>query len=170
MRHRAFTLLEVVIATGVFAIGVVGVIALLPALGREMAVAEEQQAAHGLPDAIRLELRRLADRGGFDALAARIPAQSSPLADGLALHAPRPGAFVQSAEYLPPDAGRLPEEERYFLVEVWRFGSAPLAFVPGGTALPLLVRVSWPYRVSGSPIPVAAGERRSVSFNLAIAR
>jgi hypothetical protein len=170
MRHRAFTLLEVVIATGVFAIGVVGIIALLPALGREMAMAEEQQAAHGLPDAIRLELRRLAERGGFDALAARIPLENSPLADGLALHAPRSGVFVQSAEYLPPDAGRLPDEERHFLIEAWRFGSAPLAFVTGGAALPLHVRVSWPYRIAGSPNPVAAGERRSVSFNLAVAR
>lgn len=167
MRCRAFTLLEVVIAVGVFAVGVVGILALLPALGREIGSSADERVAQGLPDALRIELRRMADRGGFDALAARVPVMTPSLSDGLPLVAPRSGEVVQSAGYLPPAENPLPEAEQYYLLEVWRFANAPLAYAPERPVLPLHVRVSWPHRSPGRIAPVSSA---GFAFNLAISR
>lgn len=166
-----FSLIEVAIAVGLFAAVVTVALALLPALARRAGDATDALTAQRLPDGIRLELRRLAASGGFDALATRVPVMAAPLAGGLELVAARDGLKVYSTDYLPPaPAGQLPAEEQYFVVEFWRFASSPLAYDSAAAVLPLYVRVSWPYHVPGSAAPVALPDRQQLAFVLSLSR
>ena len=64
-RHRrAFSLIEVIIAVGVFAVAVVVILALLPPLSREATDSADALVAQSLPDSVRVELSRLAASGG----------------------------------------------------------------------------------------------------------
>jgi len=169
--RRAFSLVEVVIAVGLFATAVAVVLALLPALVGQTAAAGESLVAQRLPDPLRLELQRLATSGGFDALAARAPLAATPLNEGLAFVASRDGARLHALDYIPPtEAETLPEAEQFFLIEVWKFPSGPLAYVPNSAVLPLTVRVSWPYRAPGSAVVVTAASRSQLTFNTALLR
>lgn len=169
--RRAFSLVEVVIAVGLFATAVAVVLALLPALVGQTAAAGESLVAQRLPDPLRLELQRLATSGGFNALAARAPLAATPLSGGLAFVASRDGARLHALDYLPPTAAEtLPEADQFFLIEVWKFPSAPLAYDPNGAVLPLMVRVSWPYRTPGSVVVVTASSRSQLTFNTALLR
>lgn len=171
MRTRAFSLLEVVIALGVFATGITVILALLPSLTNQSAQTADELVAQRVPDALRVELQRLATAGGFDALATNVPVMAAPLDGGLDFVASRDGARLHSQTYLPPGAAdSLLDQEKYFLVEVWRFPAAPLAYDASGAVLPLYVRVSWPYRVSSSGSPVALANRTSITFNIAVNR
>lgn len=166
-----FSLVEVVIALGVFASAIVVVLALLPAIGGQASAAADSLVAQRMPDALRVEMQRLAAAGGFDALAARTPVADSPLGDGLAFVASRDGARLHSLDYLPPHAADiLAVDEQYFLVEIWRFPSAPLAYDAAGAVLPVMVRVSWPHRVPGASSAVARANRSEATFNAAILR
>lgn len=169
--YRGFTLIEVVIAVGIFAAAVTVALALLPALTRQAGDAGDAQAAQRLPDGIRVELQRLAVTGGFDALANRVPVMSSPLPGGLDLVAARDCSRVHSGSYLPPALSeQLPLAEQYFAVEVWRFSQPPLAYDPAAAVLALTVRVSWPYHAPASPAPVALADRQQITFTLSLRR
>lgn len=166
-----FSLVEVVIAVGIFAMAVTVALALLPALTRQAGETTDALAAQRLPDGIRLELQRLAASGGFDALANRVPVMSAPLTSGLELVAAHDGLKVQAVDYLPPVASeQLPPAEQYFAVEVWRFAQAPLAYDSSAAVLPLYVRVSWPYRPPASLTPTAPVDRQQISFAVALSR
>jgi type II secretory pathway pseudopilin PulG len=168
---RAFSLLEVVIAVGVFAGAIVVILALLPSLTTQASRSADALAAQRLPDALRVELQRLATVGGFDALATNVPVMSAPLDDGLALVASRDAARLHALSYRAPAAGdMLLASEQFFLIEIWRFPSAPLAYDASGAALPVHVRVSWPYRVPSAGSPTALSDRASLTFNSAIVR
>lgn len=168
---RAFSLVEVVIAVGLFASAVAVVLALLPALVSQTAAASESLVAQRLPDPLHLELQRLATTGGFDALAARAPLAATPLSGGLAFVASRDGARLHALDYLPPTAAEtLPEAAQFFLIEVWKFPSGPLVYDSTGAVLPLTIRVSWPYRAPGSAVVVAAASRSQLTFNTALLR
>ena len=138
---RAFSLIEVVIAVALFASTVTVILALLPGLSRQGTETADRLAAQRLPDAIKLELTRLAAHG-FDALAAQIPVMNTPLADGLPLVATRNGARITVRDSVP---STIREEERFYAIECWQFPDAPLGYVAGDQTLALLVRVSWPY-------------------------
>lgn len=166
---RAFSLVEVIIAVGLFAASVTAVIALLPAVTRQGAVTTDTLAAQRLPDALKVELSRLA-ASGFDALAGQVPVMTQPLGVGLAFAATRDGARLHSLDYLPPMAGRIPEAEQYFLVECGRFPEEPLRYDTPKHSLALAVRVSWPYRVPGSPGPTAESSRAQVAFTVSLTR
>jgi hypothetical protein len=168
---RGFSLIEVALSVGIFATVVTVALALLPALARRAGDATDALTAQRLPDGIRLELQRLAASGGFDALAARVPVMAAPLANGLELVAARDGSRVHSVDYLPPTSSeRLPAEEQYLAVEIWRFASSPLAYDSAAAALPLYVRVSWPYHLPGSAAPVAPNGRQQLAFVVALSR
>ena len=168
---RAFSLVEVVIAVGVFATAVAIILALLPSIGGQASSSANSLVAQRLPDPLRVEMQRLATAGGFDALAAQTPVASSPLADGFAFVASRDGARLHALDYLPPPAAdALAQEEQYFLVEIWRFPTAPLAYDAAGAVLPVMARVSWPYRVPGSSTAVATANRSELTFNASILR
>jgi len=166
----AFSLLEVIIAVALFATSVTVVIALLPALTRHGALVQDTLAAQRLPDALKVELSRLAASGGLDALAGWAPIMSSSSGGGLALVATRDAARLHSLNYQPPLVGLIPDEAQYFLVECWRFPDEPLRFDPQKQFLPLAVRVSWPYRLPGSTAPTADTARTQVSFTASLTR
>jgi hypothetical protein len=174
MRSRvpvsAFSLFEVIIAIGLFAASVTVVIALLPSVTRQGAVTSDTLAAQRLPDALKVELSRLAAAGGFDALAGQVPVMTQPLGRGLAFVATRDAARFDSLDYLPPAVGQIPEAEQYFLVECGRFADEPLRFDAQKHSLALAVRVSWPYRLSGSTAPTAENSRSQVAFTISLTR
>jgi hypothetical protein len=170
-RYSAFSLVEVIIAVGIFAAAVSVVLALLPALTRQAGSSADTLAALRLPDALRIELARVAAVGGFDALAGHASPMAAPLPDTLNLAAPRDVTRVQALNYEPPpEAGQIAADEQFFLVEVWRFNQAPLAFDPAGGVLALHVRVSWPYHNPGSGTATPLADREQLTFNLAISR
>ena len=169
--YRSFSLIEVIIAVGVFAVAVVVILALMPSLSRAAADSADTLVAQSLPDGIQVELTRLATSGGFDALANRIPEMSAPLVDGMDLIAARDGRRLYSPDYLPPPAaGQLPDAERYFLVEIWRFNQSPLRFDPAAAVLPVYVRVSWPYWNPGATTATPLSVRSQLTFAVSLHR
>lgn len=147
--RRAFTLLEVLIAVAIVAGTIAVVLALLPGLARQGSASGDRLRAQHLPDALTVELRRLA-AVDFDALAARVPVMGAPLREGLALVAAADDPRVLSLDYLPLAATeQIDPAKHYFLIECWRFSHEPLRFAPEKPWLALHVRVSWPYRLPG---------------------
>ncbi len=166
-RIRGFSLVEVVIAVGIFAVAIVSVLLVLPTLARQTAESADVLVAQGLPDAIRSEMRRLA-AGGFDGFAANVPVMTGDVTEGYRLAAAREGVRVSS---LVEDNGELVADERYFAIELWRFAAPPLAFVNAQSgALAVHVRVSWPERVPGAPRATTLEEREQLTFVVAINR
>ncbi|MDB6166705.1 MAG: hypothetical protein JWQ83_1845 [Lacunisphaera sp.] len=162
--------MEVVIAVGVFAVAVTVMLALLPALTRQNTDTADALVAQRLPDALRVELRRVAS-SDFNALAAAIPVMTAPLINGLALVAARDGNRLHTMSYQPPAAGAsIPPGEQYFLVETWRFNQPPLAYDRAASVLVVYARVSWPYSNSGSVAPTALADRDQFTFLVSINR
>lgn len=166
---RAFSLVEVIIAVGLFAVSVTAVIALLPAVTRQGAATTDTLAAQRLPEALKVELSRLA-AVGFDSLAGQVPVMTQPMGAGLAFVATRDAAQLHSRDYLPPVTGRIPGPEQYFLIECGRFTDEPLRYDAQKHSLALAVRVSWPYRLPGSTVPTAESARAQVAFTVSLTR
>lgn len=167
-KQRAFSLVEVVIAVGVFATAVAVTLSILPAMTRQMATAGDMLTAERIAGNLQVELQRLA-ANGFDGLAARAPVMAAPLAAGLEFVATRDGLPVQSTQLLPP-ADLIAAADQYFQIEVWRFNAPPLAYVATGAVLPLYVRVSWPYQNPGAPAPTVLASRSQLTFTVSINR
>lgn len=168
---RGFSLIEVIIAVGVFAVAVVVILAMLPPLSRQAADSADAMIAQSLPDSVRNELTRLATSGGFDALANRLPVMAAPLADGLPMVAAHDARRLYSLDYLsPPVGGQLPQAEQYFLVEVWRFNQPPLRYDPLAPVLAAYVRVSWPYTNPGAPSTTPLSARSQLTFTVSLNR
>ena len=168
---RGFSLIEVVIAVGIFAVAVSVMLALLPSLTRQAAGSADTLTALRLPDVIRTELQRVATAGGFNTLAGETKPMAAPLPATFMLAASRDATRVQSLVYRPPPAAdQIAQGEQFFMVEAWSFNSAPLAFVPSGAVLALHVRVSWPYFTPGSATATPLADREQVTFNLALNR
>lgn len=165
---HAFSLVEVVIAVGVFATAVAVTLSILPAMTRQMADAGDALVAQRIAGNLQVELQRLA-ASGFDALAAQPPVMAAPLVGGMEFVATRDGLPLHSATYLPP-ANPIAQSDQYFLIEVWQFNQAPLAYVATSAVLPLYVRVSWPYQNLGSAAPTALSDRRQLTFTISINR
>ena len=166
---RAFSLIEVIVAVAVFAGAVTIILALLPALtGRGIETADRLVATR-LPDALRVELARLA-ASDFEALAAQAPVMGTPLDNGLAFVATREGTLLHSRDYRPPVTGRIEIEGQYFLIECWRFPDAPLRFESPQSSLALAVRVSWPYRLPGASAPTSVDSRQELMFTVGVNR
>ena len=169
--RRAFSLIEVIIAVAVFAVAVVVILSLLPSLSRSAADSADALVAQSLPDSLRVELMRLANSGGFDALADRLPEMSAPLVDGLDFVAARDAGRVHSVDYLPPPAaGQVPEAARYFRVEAWRFNQPPLRYDPASALLAVYVRVSWPYQNPGAATATPLSARSQLTFTVSLNR
>jgi len=168
---RAFSLIEVIIAVGVFAVAVVVILALLPSMSRQAMDSADTLVAQSFPDSVRAELSRLAANGGFDALADRLPVMAAPLVDGLSLVAARDARRLYSPDYLPPPvAVQLPPAEQYFFVEVWRFSQPPLRHDPTSAVLAAYVRVSWPYQIPGATGSTPLSARSQLTFTVALNR
>ncbi|HWA27027.1 MAG TPA: hypothetical protein VG734_15325 [Lacunisphaera sp.] len=167
---RAFSLIEVIFAVGLFAAAVTVVLALLPALTRHGVEVQDSLAAQRLPDALRLELQRLAAAGGFNAVATQVPTMGNPAESGLVFVALRDASRLHSRDYLPPATGRIADQDQYFLVECWRFPNEPLSFDPQKHFLALAVRVSWPYHLPDGAAPTAESARAYIMFTESIRR
>jgi hypothetical protein len=165
---RAFSLIEVIVAIGIFAGAVAVTIGFMAALSRQAADSMDGLTVQRLPDRLKVELERLA-ASGFDNLAGRIPPSAVPLDNGFRLVASRDAAEVQSLGYLPP-AGAIPADAQYYLVECWRFPSEPLAYHGQKAFLALHVRVSWPYRLPGVTAPVSLQDRSQFIFTSSLTR
>lgn len=166
--RRGFSLVEVVIAVAVVAVGAVTILSLLPGIARRAADSQDAQVALRLPDAIATELRAQAAQRGFDGLAAGIAVMSSAADEGLLLVAARDGTQVRLL-----NTAESPVREQFFLIEVRRFASGELVYQSGSAVLPLNVRVSWPYRQmtpTGLTPVTPFAERENVSFSVAIGR
>ena len=166
---HSFSLVEVIIAVGLFATSVMVVLALLPALTRHGAITQDTLAASRLPDAVKVELSRLAAAGGFDVLAGQTPVMGSS-GGGLAFVATHDVSRLQSRDYLRPAAGQIPDAEQYFLVECWRFPDEPLRYDAQKHFLASAVRVTWPYRLPGSSVPTAETARTQATFTVSLTR
>jgi hypothetical protein len=166
---RAFSLLEVIIAVGLFVSSAVVIIGFIAALSRQGADSADTLAAQKLPEPLRVELARLAG-SDLEALAAQIPVMSAPLTDGLAFAATREATGVESLAYLPPANDRIPAAEQYYLVECWKFQDEPLRFDAQKVFLALQVRVSWPYRLPGVADPTEPGDRSQITFTMSLTR
>lgn len=165
----AFSLIEVIVAVALFAGSVAVILALLPGLTQRGAENADRLVAQQLPEALRVELQRLA-ASDLDGLAAQVPVMSASPEDGLAFVATRNGARLHSRDYLPPSSGQISESEQYFLVECWRFADGPLAYDSAQSALALVVSVSWPYRQPGSSVPTTAEARHEFLFTVGFNR
>jgi prepilin-type N-terminal cleavage/methylation domain-containing protein len=168
-RGRAFSLIEVIVAVAVFAISITIILALLPALTSRGTDTADRLVAARLPDALRVELGRLAVPG-FDALAGQAPTLGVMLEGGLAFVAARDGTRLHSRDYLPPSTGRIEPGGQYFLIECWRFPDGPLRFEASQSSLALAVRVSWPYRLPESSSPTSVESRQEILFTVGLNR
>ncbi len=169
-KRPGFSLIEVVVAVGIFATAVAVILALLPALARQAGDSADTLTAQRLPDGLRVELQRLA-AGNFDGLASAVPVMAAPLDNGLELVANRTGSVLHSAKYLPPNPSlRIAPGDQYFLIEVWRFVRPPLSYDSAAAVLPLYVRVSWPYRNPCGTAASALADRSQLTFTIALAR
>jgi prepilin-type N-terminal cleavage/methylation domain-containing protein len=169
LEFRAFSLIEVIVAVGIFGGAVAVAIGLAAGLSRQSADAVDSLAAQRLADAIKVELNRVA-AGNFDPLAGAVPVMDAALTNGLALVATRDGAEVETLAYLPPAASRISPEQRYYYIECWRFVGEPLRYDSQKAWLALHVRVSWPYRVPGSAAPVSMADRSQLNFTVSLNR
>ena len=153
---RSFTLLEVVVASGLLAVGVVAVLGLQNSLGQAVMEVSERGRAAQLADAIEVELCRLRDLplldgqpGGLAALARVTPASGS--ADALRLVAPHDGTkVVRESDADAPGSGVDPRS-RFFLIEA-RQQPAPLSYASGAGFLALTLTVTWPYHPPGGSV------------------
>jgi len=162
-----FSLVEVILAVGIFALSVPTTLALLSALGRQGAMGAEALVAQRLPDSIRLELARLAQEQ-FESLAGMVPVMTATPGPGLALVATRDGRRLYSRDYMTPALG-LEMADRYFLIECWRFEEEPLRFDSEKAFLALAVRVSWPYHLPDGTV-AAAEAQSAITFTVVLNR
>ncbi len=165
---RAFSLIEVVIATGIFAVAITILLALLPATVRQLADSHNAANASRLGDAIRLETQHLATQNGFDTLAGSIPVMDSSFDTGLLLVATRDSADVRPVNLAEPVL-----RDQYFLIELRRFPAGQLGYDSSAACLALSARVSWPYRMltpAGFSAPTDAANRQQVFLTVVIQR
>lgn len=167
-RGRGFSLMEVVLAVGLFAIAVTALLALLPTFVRQGTANLDRLAAARLADAFKVELSRVA-ASGFDGLAGRVPVLTAPPGDGLAFVATRGDARVQERAANPASGTPRAAGEPYFLVECWRFPDGPLRYDATKACLPLLVRISWPGSTADANGSAATG-RGEITFVVSLRR
>jgi len=163
--RRGFSLIEVVVAVGLVAGALVAVLGLLASLARQSDEAGDLLRAARLPEAVAVELQALVTQRGLGAVASSVALNGR---DGqtLRLVAARDGTQVREWR-----EGESPEREQFFLIELRRFPSGPLAFAPEAPVLPLQAEVSWPLRVpgpEGAGTVVPADQRRRLEFSLAV--
>ncbi len=176
-RESGFSLIEVILAIGVFALTIVAVIGLLGPIAQQVRDLQDTRVANSLPGPIREELNRL----GFDDFVKindgeGTVSESINTTTPIDLYGTEDGSLVSIGQ---DDAPPIPLAERYFLVEV--FLAAP---VDGGETLSyktdppdahiaFRVKISWPYHVRTGPDDedfelVAPENRRDFEYVTAI--
>lgn len=158
-RARAFTLIEVVIAVGIFAGAIVIILALFGPLTRSIGEVADTSRAARLAEAINAELLRVCD-AQVPTTGTKLDALADLVKNGaiLRLVASNDGSHVvcETNADNDPVTGTPPGialRDRYYLVEV-RAQPAPLNYTAGISAfLPLAATIKWPYQVATGPAP-----------------
>lgn len=150
--RRAFTLIEVVVAIGLWAVTAVALLVMQGSLVRSAGEIADFNHATQLTAASASELQRLRELpgpdgppGGLEALAGLIPPSDSP--QPLRLVAARDGARVWRESDADDAGSGLPRSARFFLIEV-RQQPAPLNYVPGSGYLAVTFTARWPYKLA----------------------
>lgn len=132
--RRGFSLIEVVVAIGVLAVGLTSVLGLMASTVKAIAVANERAGAErALTDGVA-ELERL----GFAAAAAKVTAPNAAPANEARFHVSRDGTRSGWG-------GTLGADDRYYVVTVFRVESlSPSSSDATGAGLAVQVRVEWP--------------------------
>lgn len=130
--RAAFSLLEVVVAVGIFAAGMLGVVALFTPVARSVADNADAEAAARVADALRLRLQELpfaevaallkSSNGARHALTdADARTDYNPAADPQILFASRDGTrIVRHPDWKEPASNNLPNRDRFFEIALIR--------------------------------------------------
>jgi prepilin-type N-terminal cleavage/methylation domain-containing protein len=173
--QAGFSLVEVSVAVGVLALGLVAIVALMvPSVGRSADVSDAATAAR-LVEGINQELRRM----GFVEVRDGVVGSDGSENKTIWLVATRDGSRIMRSGRTPgeptpfdSDAERaldldvlpgIAQRDRYFLVSLSRLTSTtsnPLYYTVAKGFLALKVRVFWPYLV-----PVDAGDDTATVWN-----
>lgn len=156
----AFSLIEVVIAVGVFASGIVVLLALLPAMLQRSADSGDTLTALRFPDAIRSELLAIGGVNPVSNIGGKLADLETSTDGKLRLVAAHDGTDVRELG--------IDSRDKYFLIEVFRFPSGQLAFNAAAPVLAMQVRVSWPFQPLGAIALSPPEARSSVTFNLSL--
>lgn len=160
-RARGFSLIEVVLAVGIFATVIIGVIGLLGPTVSSVREVVDSTVAVRLADGVDAELRRVGFAGVVSATSGSAIIPLVATADGSRLVRESDAGNAFSAT--PPG---IPRDDRYYLVEVSRAVSP--AYNASDGSLVLTIRVSWPYQRPGLAAPVAVSDRSLFIFSTAI--
>lgn len=164
--ESGFSLIEVALAVALGGVGVVVVLGLAGSLIRRAAEADDARTAARLIGGVQAELQSRATMIGLDSLAASLAVATDEGLSTLLGVADRAGGKLR----IQPGAGLGAESDAYFLIEVRRHASGPLAWTPTGACLACDVRVSWPYRIGPGGRLVPFEDRASQSFSVALTR
>jgi type II secretory pathway pseudopilin PulG len=163
--QKAFSLIEVVISIAIFALTIVALVAMLAPVSRDTDRIRDSETASRLASSIERELNRLnfeTVRSSTDGNSLYLVATRDGfrvLATGINPNAPttQPGS-PRAAETNLNDATRpgIADRDRYFLIKVSRFPAGDPALQVAGDSqgnLPLIVTISWPFRLPQGPPP-----------------
>ena len=160
--RRGFSLLEVVVAIGIFALAVIALLGFLTATSQTGGEIADAQVAAGLGGPTQTELERLRFELGLDGLAAGVPPAGSTAP--MQLVATRDGGRVLRADGPAAAADRplndpvlpgIARRDRYFLIELTR--QIDLPDEPAAGFLAVSAKVTWPFNLPASPATPGAG-------------
>jgi prepilin-type N-terminal cleavage/methylation domain-containing protein len=181
-RARGFSLLEVIVALGVFALGIVGVIGLLAPVSKSVSAAGETEAAARVAEAVLARLRALP----FDQAALLLQDQAAMQKnDAAGNYNPNDGSHpavlfaktsgdvgVYSAtrkSWLDASGAAVANNDKYFEIELIRDATlSPAANDAGAAMLAFSVRVRWPSfapSANGLGVQIGAGQTGAVTFD-----
>jgi prepilin-type N-terminal cleavage/methylation domain-containing protein len=150
--ERAFSLIELLAAVSIFAVGIVSLLALFGADIQSLTESEDEALAAGLMTALRLELRRLTAQTNSlapvrdlirdEAIAAPVVGGTAQSGGSGTLLAPRTGSFVAAAS--DPRWGQTAAEP-YFAVSLHLNASLPYSAAADDPAcVTFMVEIRWP--------------------------
>lgn len=160
---RAFSLVEVVVATGLVAVALVAILGLLAATTHSAAELSDGQGTASLGGSIQYELERLKDSHGLAGLAQLVPPSGSTAP--LRLMGTRDGLCVRCVDAADPAANRslrdpalpgIANRDRYFLIELTRLPEWEATADSGFVAVS--ARCAWPCQLSAGPATPGASE------------
>jgi prepilin-type N-terminal cleavage/methylation domain-containing protein len=167
--HRAFSLIEVVVAIGIFAVGMVAVVALFAPVARSVAGSSDAQAAATVAERLRDELSRRATvagsfapvvalfknstaNGGHEVTTAdnASSAATDPRRDTRLLFASRDGSkiggYIDSV-WIDPVTGQINDAEKYFEITLIRLDALSpntVAADAAASTISYTARIRWP--------------------------
>lgn len=175
--RRGFSLIEVILAVGIFAFSIVAVLALLGTTSRATSDVLETTTASRIADGVRSELDGV-DLATLDSMTdptARPPLTLVATKDGHHVRiAEGPGVSNPAADNDPEngDPPGITDRDRFYRIEVRQLEDT-VEYDSGSAAIAVSVRVIWPHhvRVGANDFAVQSEERQSMAvFNTAILR